>query len=176
MRSSNSQPPGAAPPVKEPDPEVQALLDEGTGATLPRALVEQGWGQSTMRQMIKAGQRPPAHPSTEQQPVFYEECVQCGRPITMSRRSIWMDHAGREYCTADLVDERISHHHTPQADYDLLLTSKTAYGRRAHRKAMAATGAVCGINKYSKDCKHRCEHPIGHFGFHECRFCKHLWA
>ena len=49
-------------------------------------------------------------------------------------------------------------------------TAKKAAQAKARREA------PCGANKHGASCTHQCSQNGDHFGFHECRYCRHLWS
>lgn len=152
--------------MKDIDPDVAALLNENP-ATLPEAVVRAGWGVQSIKDTGLAAKTP----SDVVAPVFNETCVQCGRPIARGHRG-YMDHAGTWHCVADLVDNPVSVHHVPQADWDLL----DAMREPVKLKPLVQPAAPCQATKHDFDHSHQCFHPTGHFGFHECLACRKLWG
>ena len=190
MRSSNWQPAAASVKI---DPEVARLLNDIPAVKLPKELVREGWGHSTVAQMRTYGVAPTQR-STVVQPTFDHNCVQCGRPITAGRRG-WTDHAGRTKCDGQLLDDpsrRRGVHFVEgqQAKWeDELLDdfkqrlkddiNKQLYGRSTvpvrSTKSKKKDGGQCSSTKYANSCQHQCSEADDHFGFHQCKFCKHLW-
>jgi len=173
----------------EIDPEVAALLEEGLGVTLPPALVKKGWGQTSMHQAHNIGTGQMVTPSQEFQPQYTDTCHQCGRPITLDRQGGWADHAYRTNCDGALVDRALTMYHFPTSQLDdikawvkrensemmrrLEVEKEKANQRR--KEIAARQAAPCGHSKHSSSCQHQCSQGGDHFGFHECKFCRHLW-
>jgi hypothetical protein len=153
----------------EVDPEVAALLDDLPAPALPEALLKEGWGRFTMNQMISYGQPAPASPSEVQQPIYDEHCMECGRPVTMSRGN-WTDHSGGSRCDGLLTDNPLHGHHITAGELKVF-TAKTKPKKFKDLKHKAA----CSATRHHHSCAHQCDHEEGHFGFHECKHCKHLW-
>ena len=154
----------------EIDPEVAALLEGGLPPVkLPPALIKEGWGQRSMR--TAAGGRL-VSPSTETQPIYDHRCVQCGRPITMGRREMWIDHAGNRTCENVLLDEQVAPYHV--VDHELKYWELIKPQPRKFRDLIQKAGPCNATNSFGPH-PHICLHPKGHFGFHECEACHHLW-
>jgi hypothetical protein len=169
------------------DPEVAALLDDLPPITLPPALVAEGWGQRSLKKEPWLGgmQRKPTEGS--QQPTYTDNCVQCGRPITMNRRQMWTDHAGRKECENVLLDEPVLDYHVTQHDLDVgwrtvqeypplvPVKSRGKFRDLPRKKDEPPKPAMkCSATKFGGH-MHQCWHPGDHFGFHECVQCRHLW-
>jgi hypothetical protein len=184
--------------VKDIDPEVAALLDDIPKAKLPKALEQEGWSRFTVQQMRSAGKVPKA-PSPEQAPKYLENCIQCGRPVTNARKGggFW-DHAGGMACDGALVDEQDYSEHVTQSYLDEMKAYKAELARglygppvdppRVRQKdkrfqdlvkeakaAKARREAPCSATQYRSSCQHECSQRGEHFGFHECKYCRHLW-
>ena len=120
-------------------------------------------------------------PSEVQQPTYIDHCHQCGRPITEKRK----DHSGHMRCDGGLVDDQIAMHHCNKELYEVLKKDNehhAAFMRGTPRGVRPdpdgfkkKASGPCALNKYSHGCEHICSHPGGHFGFHECVKCRHLW-
>jgi len=175
MRSSNSQPAGAASRM-EVDPEVAALLDDIPATRLPEVLLREGWGMSTMEVMRKYGARIPVRPSDEPQPTYDANCAECGRPVTM-RQGYWTDHSGGNRCDGLLVDEQLHGYHVTADEIrtNELIGNLNKSKPTALLNRIAKARGPCMATRSHPNCTHQCEHPIGHFGFHECSHCKHIW-
>lgn len=164
----------------EIDPEVRALLDDLPPTKLPEALVEQGWGRHTMANSFGGTRKRPA---TDVTPTF-EPCVQCGRPVAL-HRGRRRDHAGRIECDAAIVGEdgRLDGQHLIQEEVEyarLMRQMRQEYPvvaepLPARAKLPPIPAGPCASNKGTRACHHVCDHPSGHFGFHECKTCRHLW-
>ena len=171
------------------DPEVEALLNDVPPIPLPQKLRAGGWGRQTMAEVQSYSVfEHTVKPSTTFQPTF-EPCAQCGKPIA-EMRGIMKDHAGRDQCDGALVDgEQAYEYHCTQGGLDLLLKqreeleawsqeqllrlNRTEQTRRAGKKLKAL--GPCNANMATRTCHHVCDHPSDHFGFHECKRCRHLW-
>ena len=181
----------------EIDPEVAELLGDLPPTKLPLECEAAGWGYNTMREMIQWGQAPPRAPTEgELQPVYDETCVQCGRPITLHRHT-WEDHNAKSWCDRGLMgkDEYATNHHVPQREHDLLARGAPrplpsyVYSKIHVSPAIGAASAApigiepkinkkevnCSATKHHHKCAHKCSHKDGHFGFHECQYCRKLW-
>jgi hypothetical protein len=172
----------------EVDPEVAELLGDLPPTRLPEELTKAGWGVHTMEEMVKYGQAPPVKPSEVQQPTYTEHCVQCGRPITAARGNHWMDHAGDRVCDGALVDGwRYAAHHVTADELDFIKSMDDRLMPRIEVSGLTGPPATskkfkdlkkkgdCSATKHHQQCAHQCAWPDDHFGFHECKHCRHLW-
>jgi hypothetical protein len=158
------------------DPEVAALLDDLPPIKLPPALVAEGWGQRSSRDYPFVGTR--KQPSDVQQPIYTDTCVQCGRPLTMNARQFWADHAGRVFCNNVLLDEPVLDYHVTQHDLDVGWRTVQEFPPLVPTRKKdepPIPKAKCSATKHWNKHVHTCPHPEGHFGFHECIECRHLW-
>jgi len=171
----------------EVDPEVAALLDDLPATTLPDELVQQGWGKISMKRALGSGLAELKAPDTEQQPVYDHDCYQCGRPIVPGRGYVWTDHAGRSWCDAVLVEERIHHKHFPEGELatrqaEAKLHAQQFEDMQARMRIkqpptprVKVTGMCSAVKNKHQDHQCMCNHVGNHFGFHECTSCHHLW-
>ena len=164
--------------MKEIDPDVAAILNDLPPVKLPEALVNEGWGHDSMASAY--GGRL-VGPSTETQPVYDHNCVQCGRPITMGRRQWWLDHAGNRWCTNVLLDREVAPYHIADHELKYWQTADAIRPRRVRKVSeLKKPAGPCGARNFNltqvhASHPHHCEHTEGHFGFHECHVCHHLW-
>lgn len=161
----------------EIDPDVAELLDDLPPSRLPQPLKDQGWGNMTIKEAVSFGIKGPKAPSTTQAPVFNETCAQCGRPITLDDHDRWVDHIHRTLCDGAIAEHQEFDHHVNEHDLQEH-RRKQAYLAAWERSKLESTtppSLNCLASKDTRQCKHRCFHPNGHFGFHECFRCRHLW-
>lgn len=161
----------------EIDPEVAELLGDLPPITLPIELEAAGWGHNTMNQMIQYGQAPPRAPTEgAQAPTYDDVCVQCGRPVTLYRQE-WTDHSGKQWCDRALAEREDSYsdHHVTAEEVDVVRKTWAWKKWQEYKQDLPKQKGPCSTTKYSIACAHRCEHEDDHFGFHECKYCRHIW-
>jgi hypothetical protein len=104
-------------------------------------------------------------------------------------RDHWEDHNAQRRCDGAIYDgDPLSSYHITDRDEQVLLRRQEypvvyRYSRIVVGPPVVPKGIEpkplkvvdCSAYKHGHSCAHQCAHDSGHFGFHECKTCRHLW-